>query len=541
MLSFLGFGIEKKQESIKINYEEKLDPISRLRMVCFSFLIGENSNPHMDFYDRLDAEYNQKCLPELKEHLIFKDENEYTKNYLLDFFVNQALEYNFEKVLRLIVELKQKYNLKLLPHKILILAVTHPLRPQYNKENPKVFKTCLLNIIDDVKDIDEQFHQWKIINPHNKTTTPPSCLKRIWKQKLENMSGKLLQEDKKLVPDLVRVCHPRGTKNHDLDNIIKFGSTELFLSDKNWQSLRSLNWSWVDIMINIDWKMNHLDALDNFISFVKETQDNTLIAKYGLMIIEGVKRNKEQPIRYYSVFNKINKRNKEFREEDLEHMFNIIYICFDESLKNFPEIEGDTMILCDNSISSDYPLKCEYGEFSSNEISNFMGILTAYRCSGKGTVGLFGDNLEFYQVDKERCFFEQFNEILLLKENIIKSTEDGLLKFFINHNTKYDNIFIYSDMQAAYGYLYGLNPDDYKDYQIIKGSCKYLDVLKLVENYRQKINNKTNFYSIKVEHYSNNINPRNIYRGSIFNGWSGKEILYIKQMNKFWNDIENDS
>lgn len=538
MLSFLGFGVKKTIENSlnkNINYEDKIDPVSLLKFSSFSHLLGE-THPKIDYYDIMEAEYNQKCLKELDQELIFKNEDKFSKWEYFDHLINEALDYDFEKVLRLAVELRKEYRLKQFPQKIIILALIHSKRSQYNQDNPKVFRTCLVNIIEDVKDMNLQHYYWKYFKSEDKSINMPSCIKRVWKEKLENMHGYLLQKDKNLVPDLVRVCHARGCKNYDLNNIIRFGSTELITSNKNWRSLRSLRWTWYDILENTNWKMEHSDALDNFISFVKETQNKTAIAKYGLMLVKGVRKSKEQPIRYYNLYNNICLRKKEFREEDYEHMFNIISICFDESLYNFHQLEGDTIILCDNSISSEYLINTCYGKISCSEISNFMGLLTAYKCKGKGVIGLFGYNLDLIEVDKNRNFFEIYNEICLLVENIEKSTENGLLEFFQKAD-KYDNIIIYSDMQPAYGYLYGTNPDNYKDFQIVKGSCKYLDVLGLLKNYRKTINNKTNFYSIKVSPYYNQINVRSIYRGGIINGWSGRETDYIYHTNKFWNDI----
>ena len=66
----------------------------------------------------------------------------------------------------------------------------------------------------------------------------------------------------------------------------------------------------------------------------------------------------------------------------------------------------------------------------------------------------------------------------------------------------WDNIFIYSDMQAGHGGLYG-TPDGQREYQskgfaTFKGSS-YIDVVKLIDWYRKEVNPKVNVWNAKYK------------------------------------------
>lgn len=120
------------------------------------------------------------------------------------------------------------------------------------------------------------------------------------------------------------------------------------------------------------------------------------------------------------------------------------------------------------------------------------------------------------------------------------NTENGIWIFFrdaIKNKVKYDNVFIYSDMQAGHGGLYGTDPSEYSKFAHENGNM-YIDVLKLVDEYRKKVNSKVNIFSVQVAGYSNSVIPENYYRSTILAGWTGKESVYAKSLIEIWDDIE---
>lgn len=117
-------------------------------------------------------------------------------------------------------------------------------------------------------------------------------------------------------------------------------------------------------------------------------------------------------------------------------------------------------------------------------------------------------------------------------------TEDGIWIWFREalegkKEYKVDNLFLYSDQQAGHGGLYGLDPSDYSEFVWESttnswDNVKYIDVMKLINKYREKINAKLNVFSIQIAGYDNSLLPENIYRGSVKSSWTGSELKYAK-------------
>ena len=94
-------------------------------------------------------------------------------------------------------------------------------------------------------------------------------------------------------------------------------------------------------------------------------------------------------------------------------------------------------------------------------------------------------------------------------------------------------------MQAGHGGLYGIRPEDYSMYRY--GGSHYIDVLKLVQEYRRTVNPKVNVFSVQTAGYKNSVVPENEYRTSILTGWTGKEAVYMKAMEDIWNQMDGSS
>lgn len=84
-----------------------------------------------------------------------------------------------------------------------------------------------------------------------------------------------------------------------------------------------------------------------------------------------------------------------------------------------------------------------------------------------------------------------------------------------------------------------LGPEDYSKYKY--GGTHYIDVLKLVQEYRRTVNPKVNVFSVQTAGYENSVVPENEYRTSILTGWTGKEAVYMKVMEDIWNQMDGSS
>ena len=129
-------------------------------------------------------------------------------------------------------------------------------------------------------------------------------------------------------------------------------------------------------------------------------------------------------------------------------------------------------------------------------------------------------------------------------------TEGGIWEFFqnaIDHKEHWDNIFIYSDQQAGHGGLYGTG---FQKAQYAKrgfgcgyGGSSYgdsmINVFKLIQEYRKKVNPKVNVFSVQTAGYDNVCVPEMAYRTAIQYGWTGKEAVFAAEYIRQWDEIEN--
>ena len=174
------------------------------------------------------------------------------------------------------------------------------------------------------------------------------------------------------------------------------------------------------------------------------------------------------------------------------------------------------------------------------EIANLSSLITA-KNSDEGEVGVFGDKLSLKEVSKRDGLLGQLKETCKRGKDQGMSTENGIWLFFdqaIGKRTHYDNIFIYSDMQAGHGGLYGTNRMAYREHIHARGG-EYIDVLSLVKKYRETVNPKVNVFSVQVAGYDNAVLPENLYRGAILAGWTGKELSYASMLINAWDQIES--
>ena len=141
----------------------------------------------------------------------------------------------------------------------------------------------------------------------------------------------------------------------------------------------------------------------------------------------------------------------------------------------------------------------------------------------------------------------QTNQINTLGKYIGPRTENGIWLFFdnaIKTCEHWDNIFIYSDQQAGHGELFGIDGENnYHDYIMPKGIGDYaphyyIDVLKLLETYKTRVNPSVNFFTVQTAGYANMLIPEYIHRGAILSGWTGKEAIFADALIRQWDQIE---
>lgn len=608
----------------------KLNPLQSLKVVCTSMICGESQ-----YYRRADSK-GVKDSAKFLEHFLFPefyDESESATNYF-EKIVSDALDQDFEGCLQFVAKLRNEYLMRLNSNYLIAKATHHPKRVEFNKSNPKVFKTA----IEEVGCIPTDWTtQYKLLKESGKPI--PTIWKRAIADKLHKMSAyhaaKYLHGSKtkgkvskaKVAPrpnvessepeleegeireeaptadaveeapvtdavgeektrkqtlanlvDLVRITHPKPTDV--INQLVKTGKVEVADDEQTWEKLRSAKKTWSEICMQI--RLPHMALLRNLRNILEEyaTRQDTEEAMYEIellteQLVNGVKGGKQFPFRYFSAYKmlksadseggarrytkgKKDKKSEESQEgegkkeltKEQQLVFNRlrdIFLsglnrCVLESVECIPPMKGRVECLSDNSGSSRGGMVSEYGTVNVYEIANLSAILTAYRATKGGSVWVFGDKLEEYIVTK-KPILEQLEEVNALGNTVGAGTETGVWLFwekFIQDAARLDNVFIYSDMQAGTGGLYVDGPNTPKLQQMgaAVNNGTHVDVLKLVQIYRERVNPKVNVFSVQVAGYDNTVLPDILYRGAILSGWTGKEARLAYEMSTLWDEIE---
>jgi hypothetical protein len=505
-----------------------LNPIDTLRIVSASSIFGEPQY----YRDGLDSNKTVRRDISNREHDIFVET--FGNKSAVDIFtesVDNALSYDFGKTLQLAQELRHEYNMRLNPAVIYVRATLHEGRQSFNEANPGVMKSVGMSIAGRPDDLTNQFDYFMFVKGSKKGM--PSILKRTWAEKLESYSRYQLNKYKgKSIIDLVRISH---ASNETISELMKNGTISVTETEQTWETLRSAGKTWTEILGTI--KMPHMALLRNLRGIFSEVNDLKMAKEVMEQLKSGVLTGKQFPFRYWSAY-------KAIQSEKTVNQRHIILDgleeCLDISVANMPKLNGKVACLSDNSGSAWGTFNSEYGSVTVAEIANLSSLITAMQ-SDEGYVGVFGDRLSLQGVSKRNGLLTQLAETSTRGKNQGGGTENGIWLFWdqaIKEKIQYDTVFIYSDMQAGTGNLYGMNSSEYREF-IHKNGGSYIDVLALVQKYRKTVNPKVNVFTVQVAGYNNSVLPDNLYRGAILAGWTGKETSFASAIIDAWDSIEN--
>lgn len=544
-MSIITNELNKNKNGIVKNYMDgesfTVDPLTTLKMVCASSLFGEAQYYRNGIKNNA---YLSKDDP-FAEYFALKRDGRNTREYMED-IIDASLSYDFMGTLNYAAELRDFYNIRINPQVIMVRAALHPSRAAFNEANPGVFADIQKKVMHRADEPSTQLAYYLLLNNNSKAKLP-SVLKRSWADKLSSLNRYQVAKYKNAelgMINTVRICHANSDV---IDELMSTGSVSVEESDKTWENLRSEGKPWYEIL-NSDVKVPHMALLKNlrgiFSELIEQETDRSFVSKLLDKFVSGVEYGKQFPYRYYVAYNMIKDTDISFKVSVMEALEK----CLQASLNNMPLLEGKTTILSDNSGSAWGSLNSEYGTVKVAEIGNLSAVLTAMRCD-EGYVGVFGDNLTIVPISKCDSILSNLEKVNEAGKQVGQATENGIWLFFedaIKNSKHYDNIFIYSDMQAGRGQLY-CTADGTKDYQsfcnvhglqAIKGRASYVNVLELVDMYRKNINNKVNLFSVQTAGYDNSVLPNYLYRGNLLYGWTGKEVVFAKTMVDQWNRIE---
>ena len=540
-MSKLSKAAEKVRENEVIHSDEivknfmggdsyVVNPIDTLKLVAASSIFGEASYYRKDVKDgkySWKKEFSDSLLEEL-----FADYDGKSTTEIFTDTIDKALEYDFKSTLELAVQLRNEYNMRLNPQIIMVRAAIHPKRQEFTKNNPGKFDEYNQKVMARADEPMSQLAYYIFANNGKKNL--PTILKNSIAKKLSGLDSFAVNKYKNHEIGMINAVRITHANSKVLDELMKTGSVEVPEEKKTWEQKRSAGASWKDILSENTFF--HMALLRNLRNLFTEIDDIELCKETMKKLKDGVLNGKQFPFRYYQAYNMIEKC------ETVHHkpiILDALEECIDISIDNLPKLKGKTMCLSDNSGSAWGCIPTEYGSVTIANIDNLSSVIAA-KCSDEGYVCKFGDEFIEYPVPKRAGTLELANQISSKKyKDVGGSTEGGIWKFFkkaINEKIVYDNIFIFSDQQAGTGGLYGTYEDkkEYTDYYL----HGYINVYKLVLDYRKMVNPKVNVFSIQTAGYNNVLLPQNSYRCSLLTGWTGKEISYAHQINTLFDELD---
>lgn len=527
---------EKKVTNFMGGYSYELNPIDTLKMITASSIFGEPQY-YRDgkFAEKTMSDSFYRVDSDFKAYSVL-DDDKYARmdtSELMEKVIDEALDCDFGAVLNWAVELRKNYFMRLNPQVIMVRASMHPKKDEYVKNNPGEFDRINQIVMSRADEPITQLTYFLYKNKSHKNL--PNLLKRSWAKKISSLSPYAFNKYKNAglgMKDIICICHP---KSDVVDEYMKTGKVAVEEEDLTWEILKSNGKSWSEILNTI--KLNHMALLRNLRGIFTEIEDKQVCKKVLEELKAGVKEGKQFPFRYWSALKAVKADN------DINHKIlicDVLEECIDIACENMPTLKGKTMCLTDNSGSAWHTFNSEYGTTTIAEIDNLSSVIVA-RNSEEGYVGKFGNKLIEYPISKRNGVLIQNETVSQNKgKDVGLDTENGVWLFLdraIKNKEHWDNIFVFSDMQAGHGGLYGLDSKEYADY-----TCRvcYIDVNKLIAKYRSEVNPKVNVFMVQTAGYTNILVPEYGYRCNLLYGWTGKELIFADAMIKFWDDKDSN-
>lgn len=530
----------------------KLTPLTTLRMIAASSIFGEPSYYRNGGLDGKEPKFCEteylECIRTMLDEdplsaTLHKSAKGKSTTEVFTEAIDAALDADFEGTLKLAVELRKDYNMRLNPQVIMVRASMHPKRAEWTEKNPGKFSSYEELVMSRADEPMTQLAYFIAVNNGKKKM--PTILKKACAKKLSELNAYNVNKYKNAEIGMVNAVRLTHANSPVIDELMRNGSVKVEETDKTWEQLKSEGKSWKEILKTI--KLGHMALLRNLRGIFSEIDDTELCAELLKQLKDGVLKGKQFPFRYWSAYKAIENCS------DVKHkpmILDALDECIDISVNNMPHLKGRTMCLSDNSGSAWGSITSEYGTVTVAEIDNLSSVVTAM-ASDEGYVGKFGDTIKIVPIRKRVGAMAQTKELTSSgSSDVGGGTEGGIWEFFrdaIRNKDKYDNIVIYSDMQAGTGGLYGTS-EHMSEYRRLGFGCerrlsntdgRMINVYKLVREYRKKVNSTVNVMLTQTAGYSDTLLPEMSYRTAICSGWTGKEATFLSAMTKEWDNVDN--
>lgn len=501
------------------------NPLAQLRMAASSCFFGEpmyyNRDPKDKRRSRASEIYPHRLtdahVAHLRETLDAIDPQDWrgkTPAELIESAIDKALDFDAEKTLEEAVRLRGEDHMRTTPQVILVRAAHHP----------KVRGSGLLSkygigkviIRADEPAVGLAYQLWR----YGEDAPIPNALKKVWREALEafteyKLAKYRLEGHEVKTVDVVNLVHP---KSEAIDKLVR---GELKTTDQTWEAIISKEGSTTETWKKALDVMGHMALLRNLRNLIQKGVPEELFREE---LVKGAKHGQQLPFRYYSAYNAV-------RDIASPKVLDAIEECMVTALGNLSMFPGRTMALCDNSGSARGAMTSAMGTVQVSTIANLTAVIAGLR-SEEGYVGVFGDELERFAVRTKASIFDQLDKANKYGDKIGQSTENGIWLFWdraIREKEHWDNVFVFSDMQAGHGGLYGTSPDKYREFAW-PGDERMIDVAKLVNTYRAKVNPGVRVFLVQMAGYQDTILPEFYSKTYILGGWGEGLLRFAASM-----------
>lgn len=497
------------------------NPLVRLRLAASSCFFGEPMYYQRDPQDKRPTRgrptwaLTDEELTRLRDMLNAVDPREWRKMTpaeLMESAIDAALEADAEATLNEAVRLRQEEHMRTTPQVILVRAANHAAvrgTGLVRRYAPEIIQRL------DEPSVGLAYQLARYGKP------VPNALKKAWRDALEKANdyslAKYRMEDRDVkTVDVVNLVH---AKSEAVDQLAK---GTLKLREQTWEALISARGSSKETWLAALDVMGHMALLRNIRNLLEHDVEP---ARFLEKLVKGAADGKQLPFRYYSAYRSVESSAPPAVLDALEE-------CLMSAMSNLPYFKGRVMSLCDNSGSARGTTTSSMGKMQVSTIANLTAILTGMQ-SEDGYVGVFGDKLETFAVRKKSSVFDLLKQADQLGAGVGGGTENGVWLFWdeaIRKKQHWDKVFIYSDMQAGHGGLYGTNPHQYADFIWPGRGDRYIDVGKLVATYRQQVNPNVLVFLVQVAGYQDTILPEFYDKTYILGGWSDGVLRFAAEM-----------
>lgn len=326
----------------------------------------------------------------------------------------------------------------------------------------------------------------------------PNSIKKGFKKKLESLDPYLIDKykmkgrDISLV-DLVNLFHPTPTQKNSkaYELLVKQGGKgidalysskilekTMSAAGKTEGNKQEAKKEAISSVLDSDKGMPMFNLLRNLRNIILYAPEKVEEAITQLTTLEKVQNSRLLPFRFLSAYTEIMKMtmtgteskitfedekqaglvSKSVFESNKKRVMEGLETAIELSCANIPKLEGRTAILIDHSGSmrgdgGGNSLVSAFSKTTSSDIANLFAAMFL-KHQENVYVGLFGDRLLTYNVDREKGILETAKDIHRVGVSCGGGTESGIYDFFkeiANTGKAVDNIIIFSDQVIGNG------------------------------------------------------------------------------------------